>query len=281
MFCKQVVIALLAFICSMFAVAADTEKPSPIAALAWQFGPGEGVIGDKASIKIPEGFGFLGTAETKKFMELNQNFSNPNEYLLAPKSMDWFAIFQFEATGYVKDDETIDAAKLLETIKQGTAKGNEERRRRGWSTLSIQSWRFQPQYDQQTKLLEWAVLAKDDQSNTDVINYNTRLLGRTGVMQVVLVADPAMLDTAVATLKTTLSGYSFAPGEKYAEFKQGDRVAEFGLAALVAGGAAAVAAKKGFFAAALAFLAGAWKLVVAGFIAAFAGIKALFKKKDQ
>ena len=45
--------------------------------------------------------------------------------------------------------------------------------------------------------------------------------------------------------KTALKGYDFAAGERYAEFRAGDRVAEYGLAALVVGGAAAVASKTG------------------------------------
>ena len=264
-----------------FSPAFADDAPNPIASLAWQLGPGQGAIGDKAKINVPDGYAFLGAADTKKFMELNHNFANDNEYLLAPKTLSWFAVFQFNPVGYVKDDETLDADQLLETVKTATARGNEERRRRGWGTMSIVGWRFQPQYDKETKRLEWAFLAKDDSDSSDIINYNTRLLGRTGVMQVVLVADPATLDTAVATLKTALTQFEYVPGEKYTEFKQGDRVAEFGLAALVAGGAAAVAAKKGFFTVIAGFLAAAWKFLVAAAVGALAWLKSLLAKKKQ
>jgi len=66
-------------------------------------------------------------------------------------------------------------------------------------------------------------------------------------MQVVLVSSPETLDQSVGSLKKALGGYDFTRGEKYAEFRPGDHVAEFGLAALIAGGAAAVATKKGFW----------------------------------
>jgi uncharacterized membrane-anchored protein len=59
-------------------------------------------------------------------------------------------------------------------------------------------------------------------------------------------------------------------GERYAEFKQSDRVAEFGLAALIAGGAAALATKKGFWAIIAGFLAAAWKFVAAAVIGVLA-----------
>lgn len=90
------------------------------------------------------------------------------------------------------------------------------------------------------------------------------------------------LDRTVATLKTLLTdGYQYVPGEKYAEFRQGDRVAEFGLAALIAGGATAVAAKKGWLAAIGAFFAAAWKFILAIAAAALIWLKKLFGKKSQ
>lgn len=276
----RLALGLVAF---LFFGLSNAEEANPLAELAWQRGPSEALIGDKATIKVPAGYVFLGAADTKKFMEANQNVSSGHEYLLAPENLQWFSLFSFDPIGYVKDNETIDADAVLDTVKEGTKQGNEERKSRGWSTMSIVGWRFKPHYDRDSKLLEWAFIGRDDSTGSDVINYNTRLLGRSGVMQVVLVSDPGVLDTAAATLKTMLTdGYQFAPGEKYSEFKQGDHVAEYGLAALVAGGAAAVAAKKGVFAVIGAFLAAAWKFVFAIVIGAIAWLKALFgKKKSQ
>lgn len=269
----------LVFILLLSVGVAQGEETNPFAKLAWQVGPKQGLIGSKATINIPSGFAFLDAAETKKFMELNQNLATNDEYLIAPSNLAWFAIFQFRPTGYVKDDETVDAKDVLESVKQGTATGNEERKKRGWNTISITGWKFQPQYDRQTKLLEWAFMARDDSTNAPIVNYNTRLLGRTGVMEVTLVVDPKDLDGAVGSFKTALDGYTFVPGEKYTEFKQGDRVAEFGLAALIAGGAAAVAAKKGFFAVIAGFLAAAWKFIAVAAVGGFAWLKSLFNKK--
>ena len=260
---------------------AHAAEPNPLSRLAWQFGPGQGAIGDKATINIPKGYAFLGAEDTKKFMEMNQNIAGDNEYVLAPQSLTWFAIFHFNPVGYVKDNEKLDADTLLDTAKQGSIAANEERRKRGWRTMTIQGWRFPPQYDQKTKLLEWAFIARDDSNGQDTINYNTRLLGRKGVMEVILVTDPANLNTSVAALKTALTGYEYTPGEKYADYRQGDRVAEFGLAALVAGGAAAVAAKKGLFAVIAGFFAAAWKFIIAAVAGIGVWLKSLFRKKSQ
>jgi uncharacterized membrane-anchored protein len=215
-------------------------------------------------------------------LEANHNLADDTSFLVAPENLSWFALFEFDPVGYVKDDEKLDADDLLKTITNGNQQANEERKKRGWGTMSVTGWRFKPQYDNSTKLLEWALIAKEDGTGSQVVNYNTRLLGRTGVMHVVMVSGQDNLDAASTQLKNILTNdYSYVAGEKYAEFKEGDHVAEFGLAALVAGGAAAVAAKKGFFAVIAGFFAAAWKLIVGAVIALLAGIKKMFGKKNQ
>lgn len=279
------VFALLLVVISAPALAApagqQAAEENPFEKLQWQNGPTVGKIGNRATIKVPEGYTFLDAPNTRRFMELLENFPSDNEYLFAKKGENWFAVFSFDEVGYVKDNEKLDADSLLETVQKGTEAANEERRKRGWGTMSVLGWQFKPQYDNQLKSLEWAFLAQNDANQEKVINYNTRILGRKGVMEVVLVAGPEELDTAVATLKRSLGGYEFAAGEKYAEFVEGDKVAAYGLAALIAGGAAAVATKKGFWGALAAFFAAAWKMVAAAAVGFFAWLGSLFGKKKK
>jgi uncharacterized membrane-anchored protein len=58
-------------------------------------------------------------------------------------------------------------------------------------------------------------------------------------------------------------------------------VAEFGLGALVLGGAAALAANTGFWKVLLAGLAASWKLVLGGIAAVVAAIKKMFGRKPS
>ncbi len=275
-YCSRIVFLVIA---TVFWPITGHSQSDAVSELDWQFGPTTSYIGDKAEIDVPDGYGFLGAEDTAKMMELMENIPNDNEYLLAPDDLSWFAVFEFNPVGYVEDNETLDPDTLLASVKKGTAQSNVERRNRGWGTMSITGWRFQPRFDQDTKLLEWALDAKMDDTNSEVVNYNTRLLGRTGVMEVVLVAEPETLDSAVAEFKEAITDFSFASGEKYAEYREGDRVAEFGLAALIVGGAAAVATKKGFWAVIAGFLAAAWKFLAVGVIALGAWVKSLFKSK--
>lgn len=265
---RKLLAAMLFVLATLLAAppaSAQEGRPDPVTQLPWQVGPTVGRISDRATIDVPEGFAFLGAEGVRKLDEL---FENPpvdvDQYVVAPTTLDWVAYFNFNPIGFVKDDETLDADELLSSIREGTEQSNVERRKRGWDTLQITGWSFKPQYDRQLKALEWAVNGELDQSKSQVVNYNTRLLGRRGVMEVTVVAVPAKVQSAIQAFKDLMPGYTFASGEKYAEFKAGDHVAEIGLAALITGGAAAVASKKGLFAAIGIALVKFWKLLLIG-----------------
>lgn len=239
-------------------------------ALAWQQGPTEGRIGSTATIKVAEGQAFLDAPNTKRFLELNQNPPRENHYTLAAPASGWFAIFSFEDSGFVKDDEKLDADALLKSIQESDKAGNEERKRLNMSALHVVGWHVPPHYDAGTKRLEWGLRLQGD-SGGPVVNYTIRILGRRGVMHVTLVSEPATLDRDIAQFKGNLAAYSFTPGERYSEFRSGDRVAEYGLAALVLGGAAVVATKTGF-------LKVVGKFLIFGLIAFGGAVAAFFRK---
>lgn len=216
-----------------------------VLALSWQPGPADARIGDVATLKVPEGLLFLDSAGTRRFLELNGNPPRNDRYTLSAKDFSWFAVFFFEDSGYVKDDEKLDPDALLKSLQANDGPGNEERKRLGMRPLYTDGWHVPPHYDVTTKRLEWGMRLRTDDGRSSV-NYTIRLLGRRGVMRAVLVSDPQSLDRDIAVFKAALRGYDFAGGERYAEFRAGDRIAEYGLAALVLGGAAAVATKTGF-----------------------------------
>lgn len=276
---KKLVIALCAAPLLVIAAPNEQDPGAALRALDWHIGPrAEQVVG-KATLKTGDSETlFLDDANSTKFLKITGNLPEPGNNIVFSKSGGWWADFSFNPIGYVKDDEKINADDLLKTLKNADGPSNEERKRLGFSPLYTEGWYVPPHYDPQTKRLEWGV--KLNSEGRTVLNYTIRLLGRTGVMSATLVSSPETLDKDVASFKQVLQGFDFNAGERYSEFKQGDHVAEYGLAALVVGGAAAVATKKGFWAVIAGFLATAWKLVVAGAIAAFAGLKALFKKKE-
>lgn len=266
----------------LLAVGSAAAQVKSVDELPWQVGPTKGDLGNNATIVVPDGYAFLQPDGVREFNKLSQN-PDPGmaQYLLAKNDLSWIAFFSFDKIGYVKDNEKLDAADLLKSITEGTEAANEERRANGWSPMHVTGWAFSPQYDKDIQSLEWAIRGKSEDSPNEIINYNTKLLGRRGVMSVTLVTDPTLLNSSVADFKRQLEGYDYKSGERYADFEPGDHVAEYGLAALVTGGAAAVAAKKGFFAAIAVFLLKMWKLALVGLVAVGAGIKKLFSGKQK
>jgi uncharacterized membrane-anchored protein len=95
------------------------------------------------------------------------------------------------------------------------------------------------------------------------------------------VADPDDLASAIADFKSTLTGFSYVPGQRYAEYKSGDKVAQYGLAALVTGGAAAIAVKTGFWKVIVGAAVAGWKFIAAGAVAVFGGLARRFKRQNS
>ncbi len=240
-----------------------------------QEGPSTGDLGKVAEVQVPPGYVFAGAADTRLLMEAMHNPVSGTELgFMAPTGGKWFVVFEFDQVGYVKDDEkgTLDSDAMLKSIQQGNEAGNKERAKRGWATLNITGWEQPPRYNPKTQNLEWAI--KGESEGQPIVNWNTRLLGREGVMKVTLVAGPEELQETLPAYSSLLSGYSYKNGHRYAEFTQGDKVAKYGLSALVVGGATAVAAKSGL-------LKSLWKVIVVGVLAAAAFFKKLFSRKKD
>lgn len=264
---------LLALIAS--AQAQQSPSKSAFDDAKWHRGPTNVALSTIAELRVPAGYVFADAADTKRLMEELQNPTSGGENgFIAPADFSWFAVFEYDGTGYVKDDEknSLDADKILTAIQQATEKSNALRRQKGWTPLTVTGWHTRPSYNDATHNLEWAI--NGEAGDERVVNYQTRILGRGGVMRVVLVGSPSKLTAAMPQYRTILSQFAFKPGSKYAEFRQGDKVAQYGLTALVVGGAAAVAVKSG---------AGKWliKVIIAGFVAIAAFFKRVFGRKKS
>ena len=210
---------------------------------------GKGNIGGMAEIAIPQGYRFTDGKGASKMLEF---YGNPpsNSYLgmLATENFQEHSIiFEFDDIGYVKDDEKndLDADELLSTMKEGQEAANEQRKKMGLDELEIMGWAVPPRFNDQTKNLEWAIILKSKSDGGTNINHNTRLLGRKGVMEVTLMCSPEELQGLLPGYQKILEGFSYTQGETYAEYKSGDKIAEYGLTALVAGGGAYALAKSG------------------------------------
>ena len=263
------------------ALAQEAQDPvvNEMQKLNWTSGPAVFPLSGKASIKLPESASAVSGADSDQFLKLTGNLPTPGTTIIV--GGNWWATFDYEDSGYIKDDDKIDADALLKQIQASDGPANEERRRLGMPELHTDGWYAPPRYDPQTHNLEWGIRLHASDDPQPVINYTVRMLGRSGYERAVLVSTPDTLDQDVGEFRAMLADFDFNAGQKYREFKPGDHVAEFGLAALVAGGAAAAATKTGFWKVLAGALAAGWKLVIAAVVALFVGIGNLFRGKKN
>jgi len=241
----------------------------------WVKGPAKAGIGSIAEIQVPAGYMFTGSKGAQAILQASGNPTSGNELgFLAPTSMVWSVIFEFDDVGFVKDDDKdkLDADKLLKSITKDNEEANKQREKMGATPIHVTGWQLPPNYNPETHNLEWAI--KGESEGHTIVNYNVRLLGRKGVMSAVLLVSPEKMGDTLPAYQAMLKDYSFKDGERYAEYRQGDKLAKYGLAALVVGGAAVGAAKLGLFAWLAVLLKKGWKVIVVG----FAAVAAWFKK---
>lgn len=229
--------------------AEQQEMTRKLAELDW-YKPGKsGSIAGKATFEASDKYTFLSPSDTDKFLVINGNPSTGGiSNTIAPVQGDWFAILSFAPEGLVKDDETIDADALLKSLKEANLQGAAKRRELGFAPLTMLGWSIPPRYDTANKRLEWATLLQDEETKAIFANVSTKVLGRSGYTNVVLVTGSAdTVERDLAEFKTSMADFKYVDGERYSDWKEGDKVAAYGLGALVLGGAAAVATSKGGF----------------------------------
>lgn len=270
-----------------FAETSTQDIATRLSALDWVEGNGQTIdLGNGlAELKLGEGLLFLNDKDSKAYQTITGGVPSDREIgVVFPEAEDqlWAVYFEYEETGHVseKEKDKIDAKKLLKSYKDGTEEVNKELPEE--HRLYVDGWDVAPFYDENLHSLSWSLLAHDGMGNK-LINYNSRVLTRLGVVSVVLVSDPEHLDADRKMMEEqVLSAFQLKEGHRYEDFDEStDKKAEFGLSGLILGGAGVLAAKKlGVFATLLLFLKKFWIVVIAGVGALWGLIKRLSGKKE-
>jgi uncharacterized membrane-anchored protein len=159
----------------------------------------------------------------------------------------WGAIVTYETTGHVADDDAKDAdyGKLLQQAQQGEDDLNQTRQKGGFPAIHLVGWAQAPTYDPATHSEVWARQIRFTGQDVDTLNYDTRILGRTGVLSLNLVSTMDQLQQARVAANDLARTASFNPGARYEDFQKGqDKAAGYGVAGLVAAGLGVAVAKK-------------------------------------
>ena len=259
----------------------NAQRPGAAPRLDLIRGPTHAPLGSVARLGVPAGYLFLDANNTGRLLKSRGEPVSGHEVgFLTSTNQTWSVLFIDNESGYVKDDEKdkLEADQLLRSIKAGAVQGNKERQRHGHPPVEVVGWELPPQYDAARHSLEWAIRGLC--SGRPVVNYNARLLGRKGVIEAILIVAPERLAETLPVFRRVLANCAYLPGQTYADYRAGDRVARYGLGALVVSGAAVGAAKSGFLARAAALFENAWTLIVVAVvvIAAFAAGATLLRR---
>ncbi|OWV88819.1 hypothetical protein ATY75_19590 [Rhizobium sp. N122] len=247
----------------------------------------------KATLNVPQGFYYLNPADTKTVLvdiwgnppqaaEGTMGMIFPAKY--APTDIEaWGSVVQYSADGYVSDADaaTTNYDELLQNIKNSIRENNVEREKQGFQKITLIGWASTPHYDKSAHAMHWArdLLFGDDMRAPHTLNYSVRTLGRQGVFEFDFVAGLNQLKEIEAVIPTVTTLVQFDTGMAYTDYVEGDKIAAYGMAGMIAAGAGAkIAAKVGLLALAAVFLkkAGILIVVVAGGALRFA--KGLFTR---
>jgi uncharacterized membrane-anchored protein len=264
----------------------EAERQAAFAAAqaAKQLGPVDVPVRDQAHLRLPVGYVWIpNPAATQLLAAMGNRVGDGFVGAIVPANdAPWFAVVSVVKEGYIKDDDAKDwnADDLLKSLKEGTEAANEERTKRGIPAMDVVGWAQKPHYDASSHRLVWSALTIDKGAPAGEQGvYNTYALGRDGYISLNLVTDAKAIETYKPDALRLLSALEYNDGKKYADFNSStDKVAAYGLAALVAG---AAAKKFGLFAVLLAFIAKFAKVGVLAVAAAAWGATKIFKKKAK
>lgn len=241
---------------------------------------------ENADIDIPKGYKFLDGEQTQYVLtDLWGNIRDTTvlgailpEKLGVTNENSWMFVISYHNIGYVKDDDAndIDYDELLEELQKDFESENVEREKLGYEKAHLVGWASKPYYDNTAKVLHWAKEIKFDDSETNTLNYDLRVLGRKGMFNLSAVSGINQLDEVKKSIPLITKSVTYKEGSRYSDFDSGtDNVAAWTIGGLVAG---KLLAKTGFF----AILAKFGKVIIVGLLGLLGALrKFIFGSKEQ
>ena len=251
-------------------------------------GPGDVALIDQAALKLPAGYFFVPRDEGARVLRALGNLVNDatlvGVVVGTHQNDHWLVVIRYIKEGYIKDDDARNwnADELLKNLGDRVEQANKDRVARGFPEMQIVGWVEPPAYDAATHRLVWSVLGKDKGDPDDApknINYNTYALGRDGYFSLNLLSASDRIAGEKAVAHELLSDLGYNAGKRYEDFSAAtDRIAEYGLLALVGG----VAVKKlGLFALLVGLVLKFAKVILLGAAALGAVVMRVFRRKPR
>jgi len=244
------------------------------------------IIENVATITVPSGFKYLNAEQSYYVMtDLWENPPSETLGLLFPIDnsplSDYFTYaveISYSEDGYIKDEDAadLDYNDLLEEMQDDASDANTERIDLGYESIELVGWASDPFYDATNKKLHWAKELKFGESESHTLNYNIRILGRKGYLNLNAIGMMNILPLVNEDINKIIGSVEFDEGNTYFDFNPDmDDIASYGIGGLIAG---KILAKVGFFAVLLKF----WKLIAIAAVGLFSAFrKKIFGSKEE
>jgi uncharacterized membrane-anchored protein len=223
----------------------DEERAKAFEALVWEEHGVHELNLSNSKIDLPKGY-FMLLGEHAKMERLINGDSSTNETIDAviySKDKKNNVVLEYFPEGYIKLDDwdKVDSDAMLTEISEGTEEYNKERAKLGLEPFHVVGWIKPPHLNKNTNTVYWSLEAKDDEHS--FVNSIALRLSRNGYEKFTLITDKETFTSGPNVLQKILKVHNFDSGYRYEDHIPGDKIAEYGIAALVAASVGAKIAK--------------------------------------
>lgn len=213
----------------------DAEREAAMSRIVWRDGQSLSLPISEGTLKAPAPVRQLLGQDAVTVYEATNGLAAPAgiEAMLFDPTSQSIVYFQKLGSGYVALDDwdQVDADAMLAEIKENTEASNARRREAGVAPLTVKGWLERPHLDKASNSVRWSIDVVDA-SGASNVNSIALLLGRDGYERLTWVGAKDAL--AGGLLTTAGASFDFGQGRRYVDHVAGDRVAEYGIAGLVA-----------------------------------------------
>lgn len=192
-----------------------------------QPGPSVANLDNRATLKLPQGAGFVRQPEAGAWASASGYPSDPKLLgMLVPTSEQNWVVFIDYRSGVRFDDADArgwNADDLLASLKTATEEGNAAREKRGEPQIEVRNWLVKPRYDEGQHTLIWGAISPEKGGEVDegTANIHGYALGNEGYFELTLVSPAAEVTSYVPMAQSILAGLQFSGGNRYQDPVEG------------------------------------------------------------
>jgi uncharacterized membrane-anchored protein len=186
-----------------------------------------------STLTVPPTLNAVSDNEARRVSEIFNGMPDPNVEGIVIAEDGSVVYLTYAPAGYVSLDDwaDIDPDTMIESIRKNTEEGNAARTARGISALHVTGWLQKPTLDRANNQAYWAFSATSADGGR-LVNAVALQLGRNGYEKLIWAGEPATFQTS-NMLGQVMQARSFDQGSRYFDHIDGDKMAGYGIAALV------------------------------------------------